>query len=225
MQEIIKTKLVGSTFKTEAPSIIKKLRQGNNLRLVPEPDNAFDSNAIKIMTIEDEHIGYVQKELAAQLSEGIKAGIHYYATVIEVTGGEEGKENIGCNISIKKYDIEDELIELPSKIYSLENRELAFKRKLEDLKNTLSVLYDSEFHAISQETIIENEKEKKKYSNEDARKFATMQRMNNNLDYQDVKKEIEDKSFKLQVLQTDINYNKSMLRSWRVLAEYKTRKE
>lgn len=45
---------------------VKKLEVGNEIDLVPEPENKFDSNAIKVV-VDDFHLGYVPKKFSAEI--------------------------------------------------------------------------------------------------------------------------------------------------------------
>lgn len=65
----------------EAKEVVRKFQQhddmgiGVQLTLVREPDNQFDSNAIQVVDPETEiHIGYVAKEVAAELAPYMDEG-------------------------------------------------------------------------------------------------------------------------------------------------------
>lgn len=51
-------KVVGLSFRR----VTTPLKQGDRVKLVPEPDNKYDPNALAIHTLEGEHIGYVGKK-------------------------------------------------------------------------------------------------------------------------------------------------------------------
>ena len=54
-------KVRGTTFRADA--IARVVRQGVRVaRLVPEPTNAFDPNAVKVI-VNDEHVGYLPRGL------------------------------------------------------------------------------------------------------------------------------------------------------------------
>lgn len=63
--------------------------------------NEHDENAIEVLTMEFKQIGYIQKGLAAKLAPLMDEGQELYCEVENITGGEEGKETLGCNIRIK----------------------------------------------------------------------------------------------------------------------------
>lgn len=53
--------------KYRPPSIIESLRTGDAIKLKAEPTNAFDQNAIAILNITNDLIGYVPKKLTGLL--------------------------------------------------------------------------------------------------------------------------------------------------------------
>ena len=59
--------IAGVKFHSGAAEIIRKLEVGEDLELVPEPDNKYDPNAIKI-EYGGTLIGYVPKKLSAEIS-------------------------------------------------------------------------------------------------------------------------------------------------------------
>lgn len=99
----IHSKLSGVTKKNEDGEkiqlILADLYDGCELELVREPDNQYDANAIKVYA-HDEHIGYINAQLAKDLARKMDNGINIEASIDEITGGEDG-HNYGCNIIIK----------------------------------------------------------------------------------------------------------------------------
>ncbi len=63
-----------------------------------EPQNQFDSNAIKVV-VDGKHIGYVPKYLAAKLAPRMDAGEAYAVTSVEIGGGSDGY-SYGVTITI-----------------------------------------------------------------------------------------------------------------------------
>lgn len=56
-------------------ALLQTLEDGSVFELVPEPENKFDPNAVKIMYfdgIEDIHIGYVPKNFSAEVSAALE---------------------------------------------------------------------------------------------------------------------------------------------------------
>tara|TARA_B100000767_G_C19233482_1_gene316177 strand:+ start:88 stop:411 length:324 start_codon:yes stop_codon:yes gene_type:complete len=60
-------KVAGVSFYQE---VINTLKENQELKLEKDPNNKFDKNAIKILTEENNHIGFVPKEF--NISIGIK---------------------------------------------------------------------------------------------------------------------------------------------------------
>ena len=69
--------------------VIMQIEPGDILRFVPEPDNEFDPNAIKVRwTLET--IGYLPKKLAANLQPFIASGWEGWGKVIQVVPRNSG---------------------------------------------------------------------------------------------------------------------------------------
>ncbi|WP_156894491.1 HIRAN domain-containing protein [Clostridium formicaceticum] len=68
-------------------NIAQKLVHGEKLKILREPENAYDSNAIKILTLEDEEVGYIAKDWASIFAFKIDNGFTYECFVhkIEIT--------------------------------------------------------------------------------------------------------------------------------------------
>lgn len=102
------TKLVGVTKENDCGDDIQDIlerisdtgSEGMLLELEHEPDNLHDENAIKAF-FNDEHIGYINRALAAELVEYVDND-QVEAKLAEITGGDE--KSYGCNIHIKIYD-------------------------------------------------------------------------------------------------------------------------
>ena len=63
----------------------KHLVAGNPLKLVREPENSYDSNAIKVLTSQGEQIGYLSKQVAGYLAKTLdKMGVSHDAKVSSV---------------------------------------------------------------------------------------------------------------------------------------------
>jgi len=98
------TKLNGTTFREGVQDYIKKeVKPGDSIVVVPEPENKFDKNALKVMH-NGTFVGYIPKETAAKIAkDSIKA------SVSEVTGGVGDKTFVGCNIKliVTRGEVED----------------------------------------------------------------------------------------------------------------------
>lgn len=75
-----------------------KLNPGTLLRLVAEPDNPYDSNAVKVMTIGGDTLGYIPKQHNSTIAYNLRIGKQYKVTVSAVTGGDE---LLGVNIMLE----------------------------------------------------------------------------------------------------------------------------
>lgn len=72
--------------------------EGTSLELEHEYGNPYDENAIKVFW-ENEHIGYIKRDLAETLVEFVDNG-QVEAELSEITGGDDEK-SYGCNILIR----------------------------------------------------------------------------------------------------------------------------
>ena len=95
------TKIVGVTQNSDTgvpiQSILPKIPDGALLELRREPDNPFDENAIMVLW-SNNRIGYISRDLAADISPLIDSGQKAIGRVEGITGG--GENTFGCNISI-----------------------------------------------------------------------------------------------------------------------------
>jgi len=67
------TYIAGVKFRPGADEVLSKLDPGAELSLQPEPTNPYDPNAVKVMS-GTRHIGYVPKDLSADVAAKISAG-------------------------------------------------------------------------------------------------------------------------------------------------------
>lgn len=95
------TKVVGISYEGRQ-RFIEKIKQGDALDLVRDPNNKYDRNAIKILTKSRLQLGFVRKELAQQLADAMDRGNRYFCEVTGITGKE--KDNQGVNIKIFKEE-------------------------------------------------------------------------------------------------------------------------
>ena len=83
----VKLKVVGVTFDnpdgTNRQKILSMLDTNSLVMLEREPDNKFDKNAVKVMTMFGQ-VGYIGKDYASILAEMMDAGRTFSATVSEV---------------------------------------------------------------------------------------------------------------------------------------------
>ena len=96
---LITTKVVGVTFEGRQ-EVVARLQQGDRVWLETEPTNPFDHNAIKVCRSNGEQIGYINRQLAASISEYFRA--YAYAVrgrVTLLTGSLRDNYTLGCVIA------------------------------------------------------------------------------------------------------------------------------
>jgi hypothetical protein len=105
----IATKVAGASQRNADGSarqtLIAKVRQGERLVLVPEPDNPYDANALKICRSTGEQLGYLNRDLAAEVAPKSQGDKRYVPYAIEVTGG--GERHYGLNLMLVVADTQD----------------------------------------------------------------------------------------------------------------------
>lgn len=65
--------IVGSSFRPGASNLIKRLRQGQLLLLVREPNNQYDKNAVLVVW-GNRALGYLPRGLAAKIAPILDSG-------------------------------------------------------------------------------------------------------------------------------------------------------
>ncbi len=99
------SKLAGVTHFQEGndpQKLLKKCKPGQELLLVRDPKNKYDSNAIKVYLKTGEQVGWIGRDLAERLSEQIDSGTNIIVTISEITGGGLfSGQSYGCNIKIQ----------------------------------------------------------------------------------------------------------------------------
>jgi hypothetical protein len=87
----IVTKVAGVTFEGRQ-DVIARLRGNEPCRIVPEPNNPHDPNALAVHVAvepgEVKHVGFVPRELAAQVAPHLE-GEAIMVRLLEITGGFE----------------------------------------------------------------------------------------------------------------------------------------
>ena len=94
------TKLAGVTFEGRQ-DLLGRLSTGTPLRLERQPDNPFDSNACALFDPHGDHVGFLNRRLAAALAPSIDSGVAYDVEVTEITGG-EGDRSLGVNVLVSQ---------------------------------------------------------------------------------------------------------------------------
>lgn len=69
---IINTYIAGVKFRKGAKELLAGVPATTSLKLEPEPDNKFDSTAVKVLIDGDNHIGYIPGFLSAKITQMIE---------------------------------------------------------------------------------------------------------------------------------------------------------
>jgi single-stranded-DNA-specific exonuclease len=97
----IETKVVGVTYEGRQ-AVVSILTEREQVFLIREPENAFDSNAVKVVRWDRQQFGYLNRELAKILAPRMdKSGRFIKATVIRLFGGNSSNSNIGVWIKFR----------------------------------------------------------------------------------------------------------------------------
>jgi len=98
--EAFHTKLAGVSFEGRQ-DVVARLEPGAVLRVVRQPDNPFDANAIALLDPTGEQVGFFNRRLAAVLAPVIDAGTAFEVTVTDLTGGGEDASR-GVNVLVSR---------------------------------------------------------------------------------------------------------------------------
>jgi single-stranded-DNA-specific exonuclease len=104
--ESFHTKLAGVSFEGRQ-EVVARLQPGAPVRLVRQPDNEFDPNAIAVFAPTGEQIGYLNRRLASVLAPALDAGAEWDVGVTDVTGGEDAGAR-GVNVLFSRPGSEEE---------------------------------------------------------------------------------------------------------------------
>lgn len=112
------TKVAGVTYENRQEHLAR-LHGNEAVRLLPEPTNKYDANAIAVQIAmppeaggEVLHCGYVPKEIAAQIAP-LMEGEAFMCEIEDITGGFELSDGttaaLGLRLKIELPDNEDEI--------------------------------------------------------------------------------------------------------------------
>ena len=91
----IETTVVGVTFEGRQ-AVVAKLCYGEKILLRREPNNPYDSNAIRVERLDREQIGYINRDLADELAPTFDAhGVPVSGTVTQLTGSLSAGYSLG----------------------------------------------------------------------------------------------------------------------------------
>ena len=98
------TKIVGVSFEGRQ-DVAQTLAEGMDLSVVRQPDNAYDPNAMAVMTADGVQVGFLRRQIAQVLAPLADAGAVFRAKVLQVTGGDD--RSWGVNIEVTRGDSPD----------------------------------------------------------------------------------------------------------------------
>lgn len=102
----IETKVVGVTYENRQ-SVVKKLSEGEAIRLCREPENPHDQNAIRVERLTGEKIGYISRVEAAALAPSFdRQGKPVMATVTAIVHGYGFGSALGVRIRFTVPEVE-----------------------------------------------------------------------------------------------------------------------
>jgi len=99
-----RTEIVGTFYRNRSDNssrqvLLRKCLPGQDLRLVREPRNPHDTNAIMVMTTDGKQLGYIKNKHSIWLAPMMDAGIRFnaYSTSIKLRYGK-----LGMNITVQR---------------------------------------------------------------------------------------------------------------------------
>jgi single-stranded-DNA-specific exonuclease len=107
-EQIITTRVVGVTFENRQ-EVIARLQIGDLIWLEREPDNRYDSNAIKVSMNNGEQIGYLNRYLAASIAPHLdRYGEPARGEISLLTGSSWDNYSLGVIISFRVPGLQDD---------------------------------------------------------------------------------------------------------------------
>jgi hypothetical protein len=104
------TKVAGVSHRNRSGSyrqrILRRCSAPEELRLVGEPDNPVDPNAIAVCRENGEQLGYLNRRLAADMHDWLAEGEHWSAVLTEVTGKDQ-LPTLGANIALVRMRVSE----------------------------------------------------------------------------------------------------------------------
>ena len=94
------TKVIGVTFENRQ-NYIKAMSVGDKVKLVKAKYSNDGGDAVRVMDGRGNHIGFLSKELSAEIVPSMDTGFLYRATVSAITGREYN--NLGVNLCIEEH--------------------------------------------------------------------------------------------------------------------------
>lgn len=135
------TKVIGVTFENRQ-NYIRAMAVGGKIKLVKAKYGNDGGDAVKVIDNRGNHIGFLSKELSAEIVPSMNRGFLYRASVSAITGREYN--NLGVNLCIEEY------IDTPQANINKENNDNTFNNHLPEYPDCYDeddgyVSYASEF--------------------------------------------------------------------------------
>ena len=141
------TKLRGVSMEGRQ-ELVKDLNLDTPIRLERDPANPYDCNAIKVVTNEGVHIGFLARDLALVLAPLIDEGeATYSAFISSVTGGTNG-HNLGVNVLLLREGTFQSTIDVNIRQSICKLPDPALRLKIRE-----AVLGEWDYHAKQKEAI------------------------------------------------------------------------
>lgn len=115
---------------------IKTCNIGDSLKLLRDPTNTYDKNAIKVLTLENKELGYINKFINMVLADQLDNGIEFNVEIENITG--KDKDLMGCNISINQTKTNELYINDGKVRFSYNHKYIFFKKN----ENILTITRD-----------------------------------------------------------------------------------
>ena len=99
---ILNTRVAGVTFEGRQ-ALIAQLSTNDPCRVVPEPTNAYDKNALAVHVAHNGavwHIGFVPREIAAEIAPFLE-GEAVMCHIAEITGGFETRDGDTAALGVR----------------------------------------------------------------------------------------------------------------------------
>lgn len=101
---MIETKVAGVTFEGRQ-EVVARVREGDWLPLLADPDNAYDPNAVGVWLPEQggmRQVGYIPKVTAGTVAATIRDGFEVWGRVVACTGGEDESRSRGLVLHLRR---------------------------------------------------------------------------------------------------------------------------
>lgn len=102
------SRVVGVTYPNDDGSdrqaILKRCKVGEQLRLLHSPI-AQDENAVKVLLLNGQQLGWLNRDLAAEIAPRLQKGSKVDCEIASLDGGTRDKKTRGCAIKITKYSM------------------------------------------------------------------------------------------------------------------------